>query len=178
MTVSSPREVAVNIWSFLKVKIMTLVKLINFLLLIFYPLIFYCLFCICFYVFCYKGFPQWLSRWRVCLQCRRYKRMATYFSSVQSLSLYNPRDCSTPGLPGHHQLPESTQTHVHQVDDAIQSSHPLLSPFPPTFNLSQHQGLFKWVSWPKHWIFSFSISLSKEYLGLIFFRMDWLDPLA
>ena len=136
-------------------------------------LILYLLLCIC-----YKGFPQWLNRWRVCLQCRIYKRMATYFRSVQSLSLYNPRDCNMPGLPGHHQLPESTQTHVHQVDDAIQSSHPLLSPFPPAFNLSQHHGLFKWVSGPKHWSFSFSISLSKEYLGLISFRMDWLDPLA
>ena len=55
-------------------------------------------------------------------------------------------DCSKPGLPVHHQLPEFTQTHVHWVGDAIQSSHPLLSPSPPTFNLSQHQGLFKWVS--------------------------------
>ena len=55
-------------------------------------------------------------------------------------------DCSTPGLPVHHQLPEFTQTHVHWVSDAIQSIHPLSSPSPPTFNLSQHQGLFKWVS--------------------------------
>ena len=51
-------------------------------------------------------------------------------------------DCSTPGLPVHHQLPEFIQTHVHWVSDAIQPSHPLLSPSPPTFNLSQHQGLF------------------------------------
>ena len=55
-------------------------------------------------------------------------------------------DCSTPGLPVHHQLPELTKTHVHWVGDAIQPSHPLSSPSPPTFNLSQHQGLFKWVS--------------------------------
>ena len=55
-------------------------------------------------------------------------------------------DCSTPGLPVHHQLPEFTQTHVYWVSDAIQPSHPLSSPPPPTFNLSQHQGLFKWVS--------------------------------
>ena len=55
-------------------------------------------------------------------------------------------DCSTPGLPVHHQLPEPTQIHVHGVDDAIQSSHPLSSPSPPAFNLSQHQGLFQWVS--------------------------------
>ena len=55
-------------------------------------------------------------------------------------------DCSTPSLPVHHQLPEFTQTHVHWVGDAIQLSHPLLSPSPPSFNHSQHQGLFKWVS--------------------------------
>jgi len=70
------------------------------------------------------------------------------FSSVtQSCStLCNPMDCSTSGLPVHHQLPELAQTHVHWVGDAIQPSHPLSSPSPPTFNLSQHQGLFKWVS--------------------------------
>ena len=72
-------------------------------------------------------------------------------SSVQLLScvqLCDPMDClaSMPGLPVHHQLQELTQTHVHQVSDAIQPSQPLLSPSPPTFNLSQHQGLFKWVS--------------------------------
>ena len=55
-------------------------------------------------------------------------------------------DCGTAGLPVHCQLPEFTQTHVHWVGDAIQPSHPLSSPFPPTFNLSQHQGLFQWVS--------------------------------
>ena len=61
---------------------------------------------------------------------------------VQSLShvqLCNPMDCSTPGLPVHHQLPQFTQTHVHRVSDAIQPSHPLSSPFPPALNLSQHQ---------------------------------------
>ena len=72
-------------------------------------------------------------------------------SSVQSLShscltLCDPMDCSTPGLPVHHQLQELTQTHVHRVSDAIQPSHPLSSPSPPAFALSQHQGLFKWVS--------------------------------
>ena len=55
-------------------------------------------------------------------------------------------DCSTPGLPVHHQLPELAQTHVHRVGDAIQPSHPLSSPSPPAFNLSQHQGLLQWVS--------------------------------
>ena len=61
-------------------------------------------------------------------------------------TLCNLMGCSTPGLPVHHQLPEFTQTHVHWVSDAIQPSHPLLSPSPPTFSLSQHQGLFQWVS--------------------------------
>ena len=70
------------------------------------------------------------------------------FSSVAQscLTLCKPMNCSTPGLTVHHQLPESTQTHVHWVDDAIQPSRPPLSPSPPAFNLSQHQGLFKWVS--------------------------------
>ena len=69
------------------------------------------------------------------------------FSSVaQSYpTLCDPMDCSTPGFPEPHQLPELAQTHVHQVGDAIQPSHPLSSPSPPAFNLSQHQGLFKWL---------------------------------
>ena len=62
-----------------------------------------------------------------------------YFSRVR---LCHPKNCSTPGFPVHHQLPEPTQTHVHRVGDAIQSSHPLLSHSPPAFNLYQHQGLF------------------------------------
>ena len=70
------------------------------------------------------------------------------FSSVTQscLTLCDPMDCSTPGLPVYHQLLEFTQTHVHWVSDAIQLSDPLSSPSPPAFNLSQHQGLFKWVS--------------------------------
>ena len=68
-------------------------------------------------------------------------------SSVAQLSptLCNPMDCSTPGFPVHHQLLELTQTRVCWVSDAIQPSHPLLSPFPPAFSLSQHQGFFQWV---------------------------------
>ena len=62
------------------------------------------------------------------------------------LTLCKPMDCSTPGFPVHHQLSEFTQTRAHRVGDAIQPSHPLSSPSPPTFNLSQHQGLLKWVS--------------------------------
>ena len=70
------------------------------------------------------------------------------FSSVTQscLTLCNPMDCSIDRLPFHHQLPVLTQTHVHWIGDAIQLSHPLSSPSPPAFNLSQHQGLFKWVS--------------------------------
>ena len=95
---------------------------------------------------------------------------------------WDTMDCRMPGLPIHHQLPESTQTHVHWVSDAIQPSHTLSSPSPPTFNLFQHQWLFQWVSsshrWSKNWSFSFSISRSNEYSGFIYFRMDWLDLLA
>ena len=112
------------------------------------------------------------------------RNLKTQFNSVQSLScdrLCDSMDCSTPGLPVHHQLPEFTQTHVHWVGDAIQPSHPLSSPS-PALNLSQQQGLFKWVSsshqWPKYQSFSFNISPSNEYPGLNPFRMDWLDLLA
>ena len=95
-------------------------------------------------------------------------------------ALCDPMDCSMPGLSVHHQLPEFTQTHVHWVGDVMQSSHPLSSLYPPAFNLSQHQSLFKWVSSSyqvaKYW--SFSFSPSNEYSGLISFRMDWLDLLA
>ena len=91
-------------------------------------------------------------------------------------------DCSMPGLPVHHQLPEFTQTHVHLVSDAIQTSLALSSPSPPAFNLSQHQALSKWVSSShqvaKYWSFSFSFSPSNEYSGLTSFRIDWLDLLA
>ena len=105
------------------------------------------------------------------------------FNSVAQscLTLCDPADCSTPGFPVHQELPELTQNHVYWVSDAIQTSHPLSSPSPPALNLSQHQGLFQWVSslhqWPKYWSFSFSISPSNEYSGLISFRMDWLDLL-
>ena len=106
------------------------------------------------------------------------------FSSVAQLCLTpcNPMNCSTPGLPVHHQLPEFTQTHVHWVGDAIQLSHPLLSPSPHAPNPSQHQGLFQWVN-SSHEVakvseFQLSISPSSEHPGLISFRMDLLDLLA
>ena len=74
--------------------------------------------------------------------------ISVQFSSVAQSgpTLCDPIDCSTPGLPVHHQLPEFTQTHAHWVGDAIQPSHPLLSPSPPAFNLSQHQALLQWAS--------------------------------
>ena len=91
-------------------------------------------------------------------------------------------DCSTPGLPVHHQLLKFTQTHVHWVGDAIQAFHLLSSPSPPPSILpsirvfSNESSLH--IRWPKYWSFSFSISPSNEHAGLISFRMDWLDLLA
>ena len=86
---------------------------------------------------------------------------------------------STPGLPVHHQLLEFTQTHVHQVSDAIQPSHPLSSPspIPPSIRVFSNESTLH-MRWPKYWSFSFSIIPSKEHPGLISFRMDWLDLLA
>ena len=98
------------------------------------------------------------------------KRSAQLSHSVV-FKLCDPMDCSTPGLSVYHQLPEYTQTHVHWDSDAIQPFQPLSSPS-LTFNLSQHQGLLKWV------FFSFSISPSNEYSGLSSFRVDWLNILA
>ena len=102
------------------------------------------------------------------------------FSSVaQSCpTLCNPMNGSMPGLPVHHQLLEFTQTHVHQVGDAIQPSHPcslllLLPPVPPSIRVFSNEST-PHIRWPKYWSFSFSISPSNEHPGLISFRMDWL----
>ena len=91
---------------------------------------------------------------------------------------------SAPGLPVYHKLPESTQTHVHLVGDAIQPSHlilccpcPLPLPIPPSIRILFNESTFS-MRWPKYWSFSFSISPSNENPGLISFRMDWLDLLA
>ena len=94
-------------------------------------------------VFCFHAWPL---LW--CHMIYPFTQVSVQFSSVtQSCpTLCNPKDFSTPGLPVHHQLPEFIQTHVHWVSDAIHPSRPLSSPSPPTFNLSQYQGLFKWVS--------------------------------
>ena len=97
-------------------------------------------------------------------------------------TLCNPMNRSTPGLPVHHQLPESTQTHVHPVSDAIQPSHPLSSPSPLALNPSQHQGLFKWVSSSHQVAKVLEFQLQHQSFQWIFrtdsFRMDWLDLLA
>ena len=113
-----------------------------------------------------------------------YWRNEVQFSSVtQSCPTFcDSMDCSTQGFPVHHQLLEFTQTHVHWVSDAIQPSHPLLSP-PPPASISSSMRVFSNVSvlhirWSKYWSFSFSVSPSNEYSGLISFRIDWLDLLA
>ena len=109
---------------------------------------------------------------------------SSMFSSFQSLSpcptLCDSMDCSLPGFPVHQLLPEFTQTHVHWVGDALQPPYPLLLPS-FVLNLSQHRVFFPsesalCIRWPKCW--SFSMTPSKGYSGLISFRMDWLDLLA
>ena len=91
-------------------------------------------------------------------------------------------NCSTPGLPVHHQLPESTQTHVHRVRDAIQPSRPLSSPSPPAPNPSQHQGLFQWVNSSHQVAKVLEFQLQHQSFQWILrtdsFRKDWLDLLA
>ena len=120
----------------------------------------------------------------ICELAEIFKGRVIQFSSVAQLclTLCNPMDCSTPGLPVHHQSPEPTQTHVHRVSDAIQPSRPLCplllppSIFPSIKVFSSESVLH--IKWPNYWSISFSISPSNEYSGLISFRMDWLDLLA
>ena len=121
-----------------------------------------------------------------------YKCVHAYIGSVQfssvtqsCLTLHNPMDHSMLGLPVHHQLLESTQTHIHWVSDAIQPFHPLSSPSPPAFNLSQHQGLFQWVplhiTWPKYWFQlqhqSFQWIFKTDFLDLQKSNLKFLKPL-
>ena len=88
--------------------------------------------------------------------------------------------CSMPGFPVHHQLPELAQTPIRWVRDAIQPPHPLSPPSPPALNLTQQfsNESARHIKWPKYWSFSFSISPSNEYSGLISFRIDWFDLIA
>ena len=102
------------------------------------------------------------------------------FSSItqSSLTLCDPMDCSTLCFPVYHQLPELAQTHVHPVGDAIQPSHPLLSPSPPASNLSQHQGLSQWVSSLHQVAKALELLLQHQSFQWIFrtnFRIDWFD---
>ena len=126
--------------------------------------------------------PGWDREANTNLTCGFSPTQFMQFSRSVVADSFDPMDCSRPGLPVHHQLLEFTQTHVHWVGDAIQPSHPLPSTSPPAFNLSQHQGLFQWVS-SSHQVakvleFQLQISPSNEHPGLISFRVDWLDLLA
>ena len=113
-----------------------------------------------------------------------FHTQSVQFSSVTQscLTLCNPMNHNTPGLPVHHQLPEFTQIHVHWVGDAIQPSPPLSSPSPPPSILhsisvfSNESALH--IRWPNSWSFSFNLSPSNKHSGRISFRMDWLDLLA
>ena len=119
---------------------------------------------------------------------RRYLSYLYFFclpissSVTQSCpTLCNPMDYGTSGFPVNHQLRELTQTHVHRVGDAIQPSHPLLSPSPPALNLSQHQGLFQWVrsSHQVAKVLELRLQQSLQWISwLISFRIDWFDLLA
>ena len=113
--------------------------------------------------------------------CLMAARSFRFISVAQSCpTLCEPMDCSMPGFPVCRHLPEFAQTRVYWVSDAIQPSHLLSSPSLPAFNLSQHQGFcfcfpnesVHHIRWPKYWSFSFGISPSKDYSGLISFRID------
>ena len=134
-------------------------------------------------------FPLGWIGW-IYLQSKGFSRVFyNQFSSIAQLcpALCDPMIRSMPGLPVHHHLLVSTQTHVHWVGDAIQPFYPLSSPSPPALNLLL-PSIRKWVifsnesplciRWPKYWSFSFNNSTSNEHSGLISFRMDWLDLLA
>ena len=111
--------------------------------------------------------------WIIYKLCYSIHLIFSFSSVAQScLTLCDPMDYSMPGLPVHHQLLELAQTHVHHVGDAIQPSHPLLSPSPPTFKLSQHQGLFQWIS-SSHQVESIGASVSVLPMNI----QDW-SPLG
>ena len=101
-----------------------------------------------------------------------FEPLVQFSCSVVSNSL-RPMDCGTPGFPVHYQLADLAQTHFHQVGDAIQPSHPLLSPYPPAFNLSQHQGLFQWVSSSHQTAKALELQLQHQSFQWLF-RTDFL----
>ena len=129
-------------------------------------------------MFCYKVYKNlWLENATLKTMNLTFYRYCNLlpFSSVQSLSptLCDPKDCSMPGLPVHHQLPEFTQTHVHRVGDSIQPSHLLSSPSPPVLNLSQHQGLFQWVSSSHQVAWCIGVSASTSVFSMNI--QDWFS---
>ena len=142
-----------------------------------------------YYQFSHICITEHLSGWKQKLADNRTRYLNwiicwCHFSSVaQSCqTLCDPMNCNKPGLPAHQQHPELAQTHVHRVGDSIQTSHPLSSPSPPVFSLSQHQGLFKWVgsSHQVAKVLEFQLQ-HQSFLWVFrtdFFRMDWLDLLA
>ena len=126
--------------------------------------------------FVFTNITSWIKKYfllRICSVAQLYPTFC------------DPIDWGTPGFPICHQLPKPTQTHILQVSDAIPPSHPLLSPSPPTFNLSQHQGLFQWAG-SSHQVAKVlefqlqqrTLGTSNEHSGLISFRTDWLDLLS
>ena len=143
-------------------------------------------------LYSWLGNPMYKRPWRVTVHWvtniwTRLKQLSIHtvqFSSVTQSwpTLCNPMDCSTTGLPVHHQLQELAQTHAYQVSDAIQPSHPLSSLLflPSTFpsiRVFSNESVLP-IRWPKYWSFSFSISPSNEYSGLNSFRIDCLNLLA
>ena len=143
--------------------------------------------CLCLCVKAYDNFPCSIfigfEKLFEYLICPGTLPGSQFSSVIQSCPTFcHPMDCSMPGLPVHHQLPEFTQTHIHWVGDATQPSCPLSSPSPPAFYLSQHQVFTNDVAlcirWPNYWSFSFNINPSKEYSWLISFRIDWFNLLA
>ena len=125
----------------------------------------------------YRGFSLVSGIWYILKNFSYWSSSSVQFScSVVSNSMW-PLDCTTSGFPIHRQFPEIAQTHVHRVGNAIQPSHPLSSPSPPAFNLSQHQGLFQWVS-SSHQVakvleFQLRHQSFQWYSGLISFRIEW-----
>ena len=120
---------------------------------------------LCLHVCCWQVHQYNLSRFHVYA-----------FSSVTQLcpTLCEPMNCSTPCSSVFHQLPELAQTHVHWDSDVIEPSHPLSSPFPSAFRVFSNESVLC-IRWSKYWSFSFSISPSNQYSGMISFRIDWLD---
>ena len=123
------------------------------------------------YFLCLSGIPLYVC---ICVFIYTYQ-----FSLVAQLcpTICEPMDCSMPGFSVHHKVLELIQTHVHRVGDAIQPSHPLSSPSPPIFNLSQHQGLFKWVSSSQQVAKVLEFQLQHQFFqwtSMTDFLLDWL----